>query len=61
MVDSEIKLSQFTMNWEFTKMTNVKGRMDLRQIFKEFSFKFKNIVRIINDLDQIRNFLNNKR
>ena len=54
MVDSEIRMSEFVMNWEFDRLNNVKGHIDLGQIFKEFSFKFKTSVNyFLKLLDQI--------
>lgn len=44
VIDSEMKMSEFTMNWEFSKLNNVRGKIDFSQIFKEFSFKFQNRV-----------------
>lgn len=45
VIDTEIKMSEFNMNWEFTRLNNVKGNLDLSQIFKEFSFKFRNSIK----------------
>jgi hypothetical protein len=47
IVNSEIKLNEFAIEWEFDKHNNLRGRFDLGQIFKEFSFKFSNSVNII--------------
>jgi hypothetical protein len=44
MVNAEIKLNEFAMEWEFDKHNNLRGKIDLGQIFKEFSFKFANSV-----------------
>jgi len=44
VIDSEIKMSEFSMLWEFDKLIDLKGKIDFNQIFKEFSFKFKNRV-----------------
>ena len=40
-------MSEFNLEWEFQNRNNVKGRIDLSQIFKEFSFKFTNSVLIV--------------
>ncbi len=48
MISSEMRMSEFQMIWEFIRLNNVKGKIDLSQIFNEFSFKFKNKVIIIN-------------
>ncbi len=37
-------MSEFAIEWEFQMRNNVKGKIDLSQIFKEFSFKFTNSV-----------------
>lgn len=50
MISSDIKMNDFQMLWEFSKLNNVRGRIDLVQIFKEFSFKFKNMVTLLLNL-----------
>jgi hypothetical protein len=47
IVNSETKINEFAIEWEFDKHNNLRGKFDLGQIFKEFSFKFANSVRII--------------
>lgn len=46
LVNSEVKLSEFFLNWNFTS-SKLKGKIDLSQILKEFQFKFRNDVVLI--------------
>lgn len=48
VIDSDIKINEFTMFWKFKKLNNVSGKIDFSQIFKEFSFRFKDRVRKFN-------------
>ena len=43
VIDSEMKMSEFIMNWEFQKLNNVMGKIDFSQIFREFSFRFQKL------------------
>ncbi len=42
-------MSEFMIKWEFQKLNNVIGKIDLNQIFKEFAFKFRNSVSKFNN------------
>ncbi len=44
VVNSEINMSEFSLDWEFARRDNVRGKISLDQIFKKFSFKFQNSV-----------------
>jgi hypothetical protein len=48
VVNSDLTMSEFTLDWEFVRRDNVRGKISLDQIFKKFSFKFQNSVNIIN-------------
>ncbi len=44
VIDSEIKMCNFKMKWDFSRLKDVNGIIDFSQIFKEFSFQFQNPV-----------------
>ncbi len=48
VVNSDLVMSEFTLDWEFERRENVKGKISLDQIFRKFSFKFQNSVYYIN-------------
>jgi hypothetical protein len=48
VVDSGIELNEFYLEWQMMKINKINGKTDLSQIFKEFCFKFRSSVSIIN-------------
>jgi len=45
LVNSEANLSNFYIRWELLPLKEVRGKLDLVQVFKEFSYNFTNIIK----------------